>query len=62
MKKLDLKQIGVQELTFAENSQIDGGCPICWGIVGSLLALAIDSLDAMVEGYAEGRASHHYDI
>jgi len=39
MKKLDLKQIGVQELTFAENSQIDGGFILAAIAVG--LAIAI---------------------
>jgi len=42
MKKLDLKQIGVQELTFAENSQIDGGGLGILEPVGLVIQVLVD--------------------
>ena len=64
MKKLNLEQIGVQELTTVENREIDGGLfgvddlilIAAGALLGALLTQDLDDLgDAFMEGYNAGR-------
>jgi len=58
MKNLDLKQMGVQELSTVESRDVDGGLMLgAWKAVGAALTWIWDNADDISEGWEAGQAA-----